>query len=136
MFQDNHILRKAKGSDVVLVCGGRSYGYYKRIEEVLNYIQPKMVVQGGASGADALARTWCSKAKIHSATVLPMWDYFGRRAGPMRNEAMLLLRPSCVLAFPGGPGTKSMIGLAVSADVPVWVDEGKSILAYELNHKE
>jgi len=100
-----------------------------------------LVLHGGARGADAaIARAahqlgWCS-------LVMPAhWQQYGRAAGPIRNRELLQqaiaraeahTSPGClasvlVVAFPGGPGTASLVQqarrLAFRSPVPIAVVE-------------
>jgi hypothetical protein len=92
-----------------------------------------LVLHGGARGADAaIARAahqlgWCS-------LVMPaQWQQHGRAAGPIRNRELLQqASPGClasvlVVAFPGGPGTASLVQqarrLAFRSPVPIAVVE-------------
>lgn len=77
------------------------------------------IIQGGARGADALADDWATQHGIHSVTVHALWKRYGPGAGPKRNEAMLMLEPDLVIAFPGGRGTDNMIQLAKEAMIQV-----------------
>lgn len=101
---------------VVLVCGGRTYNDAERVSIELDALHRdrviSMVVQGGAHGADSLAKRWARSRLVHCAQVDALWDQYGKSAGSRRNVAMLYLRPSLVLAFPGGPGTAHMVGAA------------------------
>ena len=48
------------------------------------------------------------------------WDKYQKRAGFIRNSQMLNEgKPHAVAAFPGGVGTRMMVGLARRAGVPV-----------------
>ena len=102
---------------LTLICGGRDYD---GDVSCLDKIQITMVVQGGANGADRLAKEWAKLRGIHHAEVEALWGCFGKGAGPKRNEAMLILRPAYCVAFPGGRGTDSMVKLCESHDIPVW----------------
>lgn len=105
---------------ILLVCGGRNYVDYASVCTHLDAVPDvDMVIQGGARGADALAKRWARERGIHCAQVDAMWD-IGRGAGPARNYAMLLLRPDAVVAFPGGSGTEHMKRVARAAGVQVW----------------
>lgn len=107
----------------VLVCGGRAYSDYSAVKKTLDAIKRdpgiEMIVQGGANGADALARQWAKENGIHCCTMHANWDFHGAMAGPVRNRAMLLLEPDVVVAFAGGRGTKHMMDAATKAAVPV-----------------
>lgn len=108
---------------IALICGGRDFINRDLLFARLDYIHAKkpitMVVQGGAKGADLLAKEWAISRGIHCAQVDALWDHNGRAAGPIRNQAMLLLRPDIVIAFAGGRGTKHMVYAAKAQEIPV-----------------
>ena len=104
----------------VLVCGGRDYADRDRVFAELDALQPiRMVIHGNARGADALAHEWCLSRRVQAAPCPAKWSKYGKRAGPMRNEAMLGHSPDLVLAFPGGRGTADMVSRARKAGVRV-----------------
>lgn len=108
---------------VVLVCGSRSWSQRGPILKRLRELDPKVVIDGGAAGADRHARQVAAELGLHSATVHARWDFYGKAAGPLRNKAMLQLRPDLVLAFWDGEskGTANMLLLAERAGVPMEV---------------
>ena len=110
----------------ILVCGGRDYADIEKVYETLSGLHTgptddcvSVVIQGGAHGADALARSWARDNAVHHAEVVALWGEFGKAAGPMRNCAMLLLDPDLVVAFPGGRGTADMVRKAKAAGIEV-----------------
>lgn len=110
----------------VLVCGGRDYGDRRAVEgglEKLWHIYGRgefVVIQGGATGADYLARQWCVMRQIPYETYPADWKHLGRAAGPLRNARMLDEgRPDLVIAFPGHKGTADMVRRARAANVEV-----------------
>ena len=105
----------------ILVCGGRNYGDVKTVAQYLDRFrgQVTMVVQGGARGADRLARQWAESHGIHFAEVPALWSTYSRAAGGRRNSAMLILEPDLCIAFPGGPGTADMVRQCKRANVMV-----------------
>lgn len=117
-------------SDVarVLICGGREYADAQCVASKLHTAlfrfestnRRMIIIEGGAKGADTLARKWAETKGVPYATVPALWDYHGRKAGPLRNDAMLLLQPTHCIAFPGGTGTEDMIRRCESRDIPVW----------------
>ena len=111
----------------VLVTGGRDYSDAGLVNAALDKFQQDfgvtVLIHGAATGADTLAANW---AAANAIPQLPFkvtrddWNRLGRRAGPLRNQEMLLKgRPNVVLAFPGGRGTSNMVSLAKAAGVPV-----------------
>ena len=106
---------------ILLVCGGRDFKNYKALSNAIkNFsITPNMIIQGGANGADNLAKKYAFENNIHCAEVPALWHKRGPNAGPQRNEAMLLLRPDYCLAMPGGRGTNNMVNQCKSKNIPV-----------------
>jgi hypothetical protein len=54
---------------VVLVTGGRDYADADKIAETLSKIAPDVVLEGGQTGADQLARRWAEKQGLFNAIV-------------------------------------------------------------------
>lgn len=77
------------------------------------------LIEGGARGADTLARLWAQQRGIRVQTFPADWKQFGRSAGPRRNQQMIETKPDKVIAFPGGGGTADMVKRAKKARVPV-----------------
>lgn len=102
-----------------LVCGGRDFVDDELTAFVLDLLRPTIIIEGGYRGADTMAREWAFVSSTHCATVPAQWDELGGQAGPLRNRAMLLLRPDVVVAFPGGRGTRDMYFAAAGCSVPV-----------------
>jgi predicted Rossmann-fold nucleotide-binding protein len=108
----------------VLVCGGRDYDDREAVFNALGELAKKhgwlTIINGGALGADRLAREW-ARERYHGLVTFPAnWRELGLRAGPLRNEQMLVSgKPDMVLAFPGGAGTADIVRRATKAGVPV-----------------
>lgn len=102
----------------ILVCGGRDYSDQRRLFRELDNLHKieriDQVFEGGANGADAMARTWALTNDIPVQTYFADWRTYGRGAGPIRNRQMLDENPDIglVVAFPGGRGTADMVALA------------------------
>ena len=113
----------------VIVCGGQHYTDRIRVYDALDKIKANsgpdgsdwiFVIHGGATGADAIAADWAKLRGQPCAEVEAPWDFYEKRAGPLRNKWMLFLAPDGVVAFPGNNGTRNMISQAREAGVPVW----------------
>lgn len=78
-----------------------------------------VLICGGAPGLDQLAEKVARGLGIHVARVDALWKIYGHSAGLKRNEAMRLLRPDRLLAFPGGTGTADMTLRCMKAGVEV-----------------
>ena len=108
----------------VLVCGGRDYANREAVFNRLDLLlaeHPRLeltIIHGGASGADALAKEWAAMREVDQIEFRADWKRFGKAAGPYRNRLMLDKgKPDLVIAFPGGDGTKNMVGQAMLAGV-------------------
>jgi len=104
----------------ILVCGGRDYDDRKKVFEALDTLDnPCALIEGGARGADRLAREWAIDNNVPIFTFNADWETYGRAAGPIRNKQMLVEgKPDIVIAFPGGAGTANMIRQARAAGIP------------------
>ncbi len=113
---------------ILLVTGGRDYDDRKRFSAEVGQFRLRpyedLIVNGGCpTGADFLARLYGETFFVPVLTVPADWySSRGRASGPYRNARMLSsfgLRPDKVLAFPGGKGTASMVGLARQAGIEI-----------------
>lgn len=108
----------------VLVCGGRNFNDALTLGSWLGGIHKDhgidLLIEGGAAGADYMARKFAEWVGIPVRTYPADWDRHGRAAGPIRNKQMLDEgKPDLVVAFPGGNGTQNMVEQATAAGVRV-----------------
>lgn len=119
----------------VLVCGGRNFLGYRKLKHYLEDLLDTMwheepqgtftVIQGGAKGADFLAKVfvedeWSDFKDVICEEYPADWKKCGKAAGQIRNQQMLDEgKPDLVVAFPGGVGTADMIRRAKKAGIPV-----------------
>lgn len=117
----------------VLVCGGRDFDDAEFLFAALDLLHAGVkvtcIIEGEAPGADRLARKWAEARGIRFEPYRPDWEdifhpdaviryrkdgsAYDATAGIRRNTRMLDEgRPECVVAFPGGTGTKNMIDQA------------------------
>lgn len=108
------------------VTGGRGFNDRSLVFEVMDEFKKRwkvnLLIVGDATGADALAASWARERGVNLAIFPAHWDALGKRAGPARNSAMImLLRPGhdAVLAFPGGKGTGNMVRKALGSLIRV-----------------
>jgi hypothetical protein len=95
----------------ILVCGSRDWddptiictildGFMASRENLtLNTEGEFTIIQGGARGADAMAKEWALANGVQMVEFPAEWDKYGRGAGPKRNQQMLDEKPDLVLAF-------------------------------------
>ena len=109
----------------VLVCGGRDFDDALTLGSWLGGIHNNngpitLLIEGGARGADYMARRFAEWQGIPVKTFPADWERHGKAAGPIRNKQMLDEgKPDLVVAFPGGRGTANMIEQATAAGVRV-----------------
>lgn len=111
--------------DRVLVCGGRDFNDSVWLSRVLDGYHAnhviKLVIHGGAQGADKLAGRWAYTNKVSVRMFNANWRRYGKLAGFLRNRRMLEEgKPDVILAFPGGRGTANMIKLGEEAGLTVF----------------
>lgn len=111
----------------VLVCGGRNFNDALTLGSWLGGIHKNdgpitLLIEGGARGADYMARKFAEWQKIPVKTFEADWDRYGNAAGPIRNKQMLDEgKPDLVLAFEGGRGTANMVEQAKAVGVRVLI---------------
>jgi hypothetical protein len=105
----------------ILVTGSRFYKNKDKVFEVLDELSPSFIVQGGATGADFLAKQYAITHRIEYDTIEAEWDIHGRSAGPKRNQEMLNKHPNIelVVAFPGNKGTADMVRRAQKQNIKI-----------------
>lgn len=116
----------------IIVCGGRHFAQVALLWRTLDGLDtPAGIIRrvaDGASddvtgpyvGADYWGHQWALARGKATSRYHADWKAHGRSAGPRRNEFMLKeVRPEIVVAFQGGSGTASMIGIAHRAGVRV-----------------
>jgi hypothetical protein len=109
----------------ILVCGGRDFSDVNKIAEVLSvYTEDVTLAHGNCKGADKLSEEY---AIAHNWKVVPYpanWALYGKQAGPLRNQKMLVdFKPDVVVAFPGGKGTEDMVYKAKRAGIKLVIVE-------------
>jgi hypothetical protein len=110
----------------VLCFGGRTYEDMPALTIALDMVAAHLgalaVVHGGARGADDLAGAWARKRGVPLAIVPAPWDFYGKRAGTLRNSWMIsLCQPTYAVGFPGGVGSANMASQCRAAGIPLWL---------------
>jgi hypothetical protein len=125
-------------SNRILVTGDRRWSDFKVIYEALEEFRPEKICEGGADGADYLARKAAHQLGIPCRTFKAHWEQEGRAAGPIRNRRMFtLFKPHRVLAFHDdlseSKGTLNMVMLATKAGVPVLLFTHRIVTTWLMN---
>lgn len=106
----------------VLVCGSRTWNDARTVRERL-WALPRgtTIIHGAARGADILAATQARSLGLAERAFPADWRGLGKRAGIIRNLAMLDDGPDRVIAFWDGrsTGTKHTIDEAQRRGIPV-----------------
>jgi hypothetical protein len=109
----------------VLVTGDRDWKDRALIKRHLKkFPAGTIIVEGGARGADKLARSVAEELGFEVREYPANWKEHHRAAGPIRNRKMLKEEdPVCVIAFHNdigsSKGTMDMITISVKAGKPV-----------------
>lgn len=123
----------------VLVCGGRDFAdrafAFARLDAIHAKRPITEIIEGGATGGDALGRAWSWQRLGKPSIKCPAdWknldapgavirrnrrgELYNANAGYTRNQSMLdEHRPDACLALPGGYGTADMVERAHAAGV-------------------
>ena len=103
----------------IAIVGSRNY---PELDKVREYVQdlPKgsIVVSGGADGVDETAEDEARKLGLEVISISPEWNKYGKTAGLIRND-LIVLTADCVVAFWDGVsrGTKYTIDKAREKNV-------------------
>ena len=109
---------------LVAVAGGREAGNVDAICTALDRVKerhPDMVlVHGGGPGAGHIAARWAESNAVHQVVFRPDWDAHGRAAPFRRNDQLLKLLPTGLVAFPGAGITENLVDKARELGIPVF----------------
>lgn len=110
----------------VLFCGDRNWTAYKVIADVMADLNPDVVIEGEARGADLMASDAAEYFGIPVVRFPADWEKYGRAAGPIRNTQMLKEgKPDIVVAFHNNikdsKGTLNMVNQARKQNIKVIV---------------
>lgn len=110
----------------VLVTGSRDWTDHMAVADAIAAARATVVIEGGARGADRCAYNAALYLHIRHVRIDADWALHGRRAGPIRNAAMLDLNPGLVLAFHDEP----RLGLGTRDCVRGALERGIRVLHY------
>jgi hypothetical protein len=111
----------------VVICGSRNFNDYvllkNRTDKFLSGITelsdlsedpPEVVILSGcAAGADTLGELYAEERKLTIEKHPALWDFYGKKAGYVRNEEMVKLADAVIAFWDGkSKGTLHTINLA------------------------
>lgn len=100
-------------SSRVVICGSRDWPAPWFVDQKIIELVPRgsLIITGGARGVDERAHQAAVRLRYPTKVMRADWDRYGKRAGYLRNIAMLDEGPSMVLAFHthGSKGTAHTI---------------------------
>lgn len=73
----------------VTVIGSRNFEDYDRLKRILDLYPIKVIVSGGARGADSLGEKYADEKGLEKEIYRPEWDLFGKVAGFLRNSIII-----------------------------------------------
>jgi hypothetical protein len=115
-------MEKPRDGLLVLVTGSRNWTDRRRIVlRLLDEPDGTTIIQGGATGADDIAKKAADAIGYKVITVRADWTLYGRNAGPIRNRRMLDMKPDKVIAFciNSSRGTMDCVTAAMERGIPV-----------------
>jgi len=111
----------------ILVCGGREYSNWNKFRDTITSVledcpsnATPCIVQGGAKGADFMAKIFAISRGILYLEYPANWKEYGRSAGHIRNQEMLDSNYINIgIVFPGGRGTQDMKNKLVKNNIDI-----------------
>ena len=108
----------------VLITGSRNWSDKEAVEIAIARAKPDIIIEGGARGADAIAKEYAHKTFRKVIEVKSEWDKYGKKAGGIRNSTMIAMKPDLVLAFSMNlskdKGTRDTVNKAIKKGIKVW----------------
>ena len=108
--------------ELVVICGSRGGFSGVEVTDFIDTLEPDAhVITGGARGVDTFAHDAAVGRGLSTEVYEADWEKYGKRAGYLRNIAMLECNPHRVIAFWDGKsrGTRHTINEARRRDIPV-----------------
>lgn len=113
--------------------GSRTWIDRAAVWRALSALPRTAVIEGEAKGADTMARQWAQFYRVPVVSFPAAWKTWGRRAGPLRNERMLVEgKPDRAIGFIAGrlgdaltPGSADMARRLANAGVPTRIIRGQ-----------
>ncbi len=113
----------------IVIAGCRNYTDYPKAEifisQCLENFSPCnkiIILSGGCRGADALGERYATEHGLPVIRFLPNWQRYGKRAGPIRNRAMVDACDAVICFWDGNShGTHSLISYTNQQQKPLFI---------------
>lgn len=108
----------------VIIAGSRSINDYALVKQAIaeSHFEITTVICGGARGVDDLGDRFALEHNLPIEYFLPDWETHGKRAGFLRNEAMVGIADALIAVWDGvSRGTMHTINLARKHGIKVYV---------------
>lgn len=101
----------------IIIAGSRGFDNYQllkyKVDKILTNVDQIEIVSGGAKGADLLGEKYAQENNYTLTQIPAEWDYYGKKAGYIRNQQMADYADGCICFWDGkSKGTKHMIDIA------------------------
>lgn len=104
----------------IAVIGSRGFNNYDLMCQILDGVNIKLIVSGGAIGADKLAEKYAKEKNIETLIFLPDYNKYGKTAPLIRNKLIINECEEIYSFWDGGSsGTKHSINYANTLNKPV-----------------
>lgn len=101
----------------VIIAGGRDFNDYdllcRKADKILSRQSEIEIVSGTAKGADKLGERYAEERGYPVKRFIPDWNFFGKKAGYLRNEDMAIYADGLILFWNGiSRGSGHMLEIA------------------------
>lgn len=135
LFDPGYEGEKRHRDSRIIICGGRHFEDYDRMESVMNEVISKIdpwrdvieIVSGNCEGADQLGELFAKNHELPCKVFPAQWGKYGKAAGPIRNSEMIKYASEAempvVVAFrnPRTRGTNDTVKKATNKGFKVFV---------------
>lgn len=110
----------------VIIAGGRDFDNYdllcRKADKILSRQSGIEIVSGTAKGADKLGERYAEERQYPVKRFIPDWNFFGKKAGFIRNEEMAEYADALIAFWNGeSKGTRHMIDIATNVGLLIRV---------------
>lgn len=107
-----------------IIAGSRDLTDVKLVESHINscpwIAEISSVLDGGATGVDAIGKQWALNYSIPVVSFPADWTKYGKKAGSIRNAQMAMNADALICIHRGTPGSRDMLKKAAQAKLRVF----------------